>query len=47
MFGLDPIIPLNLLLNMKVKYLNTAENILSLEALKNMYHISATSLELD
>ena len=45
MFGRDPIVPLNLLLIPTVRYLGTNENILSLEALKNMYQLVASNLE--
>ena len=46
MFGSDPYIPLNSLLNPKVKYLGIEENTLSQEALKNIYHVVAANLEL-
>ena len=39
--------PLNSLIKTIVRYLDTDENILSLEALKNMYQLFATNLELD
>ena len=45
MFGRDPIVPLNLLLTPTVRYLGTDENILSLEALKNMYQLVVSNLE--
>ena len=45
MFGKDPIVPLNLLLSPTVRYLKTNDNILSLEALKNMYQLIACNLE--
>ena len=44
MFGKDPIV-LILLLMPTVRYLGTNENILSLEALKNMYQLIASNLE--
>ena len=44
-FGRDPIALLNSLLVPTVRYLVTDENILSLEALKNMYHLIASNLE--
>ena len=44
MFGRDPILPLNKLLQPKVRYLGNDENILSLEALKNIYELAATNL---
>ena len=46
MFGRDPILPLNTLLEPKVRYMGNDMNILSLEALKNMYEIAATSLKM-
>ena len=45
MFGRDPIVLLKLLLMPKVRYLETNENILSLEHIKNMYQIIPSSLE--
>ena len=45
MFGRDPIIPLDSLLAPTVRYLGTNENILSLEALNNMYQLVASNLE--
>ena len=44
--GRDPIIPLHSLFNPKVRYLDTLENILSLEALKSMYQVVVTNWEL-
>ena len=44
MFGRDPVLPLNTLLGPKVRYLETDLNVLSLEALKNMFEKSATNL---
>ena len=44
MFGTDPILPINKLLQPKVRYLGNDENILSLEALKNIYELAATNL---
>ena len=46
MFGRDPILPLNTLLEPKVRYLGNDINILSLEAMKNMFEIAATNLKL-
>ena len=46
MFGRDPILPLNTLLGTKVRYLGTDFNVLSLEALKNMFEIAATNLRI-
>ena len=37
MYGRDPLLPLNKLLQPKIRYLGNNENILSLEALKNIY----------
>ena len=45
MFGRDPILPLNKLLQPKVRYLGNDENILSLETLKNIYELAATNLQ--
>ena len=45
MFGRGPILPLNSLLSPKVRYLGNEINILSLEAMKNMYEIAATNLQ--
>ena len=39
MFGRDPVLPLNTLLGSKVRYLGNDLNILSLEAMKNMFEI--------
>ena len=46
MFGRDPVLPLNTLLEPKVRYLGNDINILSLEAMKNMFEITATNLKL-
>ena len=45
MFGRDPIVLLNSLLAPTVRYLGTNGNILSLEALNNMYQLIASNLE--
>ena len=45
MFGRDPLLPLTKLLKPKIKYLGNDENILSLEALKNMYQLVVTNLK--
>ena len=45
MFGRDPLLPLTKLLKPKIRYLGNDENILSLEALKNMYQLVVTSLK--
>ena len=44
MFGRDPLLPLTKLLKAKIRYLGNDENILSLEALKNMYQLVVTNL---
>ena len=46
MFGRDPILPLNTLLGSKVRYLGNDINILSLEAMKNMFEIATTNLKI-
>ena len=46
MFGRDPVLPLNTLLGPKMRCLGTDLNILSLEALKNMFEIAATDLKI-
>ena len=46
MFGRDPVLPLNTLLEPKVRYMGNEMNVLSLEALKNMYEIVATNLKM-
>ena len=45
MFGRDPVLPLNTLLSPKMRYLGNDINILSLEAMKNMFEIAATNLK--
>ena len=45
MFGRDPILPLNKLLEPKIRYLGNDENILSLETLKNVYELAVTNLK--
>ena len=42
----DPVLPLNTLLGPKMRYLGNDINILSLEAMKNMFEIAATNLKL-
>ena len=44
MFGRDPLLPLTKLLKPKIRYLGNDGNILSLEALKNMYQLVVTNL---
>ena len=46
MYGRDPLLPLKKLLQPKVRYLGNDENILSLEALKNIYQLVVTNLKL-
>ena len=43
MFGRDPVLPLNTLLGPKMRYLGNNLNILSLEAIKNMFDLAATN----
>ena len=46
MFGRDPVLPLNTLLGPKMRYLGNDINILSLEAMKNMFEIAVTNLKM-
>ena len=46
MFGRDPRLPLNTLLQPKIKYMGDEENILSLEALQRIYLLVAENLRL-
>ena len=46
MFGRDPVLPLNTLLGPKIRYLGNNINILSLEAMKNIFEIAATNLKM-
>ena len=46
MFGRDPVLPLNTLLGPKMRYLGNDMNILSLEAMKNMFKIAAMNLKI-
>ena len=46
MFGRDPVLPLNTLLEPKVRYMGNDINIISLEMMKNLYEIAATNLKL-
>ena len=46
MFGRDPLLPLNTLLQPKVRYLGNDINVLSLEVMKNMFKITAMNLKL-
>ena len=45
MFGRDPLLPLTKLLKPEIRYLGNDENILSLEALKNMHQLVVTNLK--
>ena len=44
MFGRDPVLPLNTLLEPKIRYMGNDINIISLETMKNLYEIVATNL---
>ena len=46
MFGRDPVLPLNTLLEPKIRYMGNDINILSLRAMKKLYEITATNLKL-
>ena len=46
MFGRDPRVPLNTLLEPKIRYMGTDENILSLETLQRIYHLVIENLRL-
>ena len=46
MFGREPVLPLNTLLEPKIRYMGNDINVLSLEARKNMFEIAATNLKL-
>ena len=46
MFGRDPVLPLNTLLEPKIRYLGNDNNVLSLEAMKNIFEITTTNLKL-
>ena len=46
MFGRDHVLPLNTLLELKIRYMGNDNNIISLEAMKNLYEITATNLKL-
>ena len=45
MFGRDAILPLSKLLQPQVRYLSSDENILSMQALKNIYEVIAQNLK--
>ena len=46
MFGRDPVLPLNTLLEPKIRYMGNDINIISLETMKHLYEIAATNLKL-
>ena len=46
MFGRDAILPLNKLIQPQIRYLGNDENILSMQALKNIYEVVAKNLKL-
>ena len=46
MFGRDPVLPLNTLLEPKIRYLGNDFNVLSFDAMKNKFKIAATNLKL-
>ena len=46
MFGRDPVLLLNTLLEPEIRYMGNEINILSLEAMKNMFEIAVTNLKL-
>ena len=46
MFGRDAILPLNKVIQSQVRYLGNDENILSMQALKNIYEVVAQNLKL-
>ena len=46
MFGRDPVLPLNTLLEPKIRYMGNDINIISLETMKNLYEATATNLRL-
>ena len=45
MFGREARIPLNTMLQSQIRYLGNDENILSIQALKNMYQLVAENLQ--
>ena len=47
MFGRNPVLPLNTLLEPKIRYMGNDINVLSQEAMKNIYEIAATNLKLE
>ena len=47
MFGRHPVLPLNTLLGPRMRYLGNDINVLSLEAMKNMFEVPATNLKME
>ena len=45
MFGRDPVLPLNTLLEPKIRYMGNDINIISLDTMKNLYEVADTSLK--
>lgn len=45
MFGRDPYVPLNTILEPKIRYMGNDEGIISLEAMKNIYQVVAENLK--
>ena len=45
MFGRDPVLPLNTLLELKIRYMGNDINIISLEAMKKLYEVAAANLK--
>ena len=46
MFGRDPVLPLNTLLQPKVRYMGSDKNLILLETMKNVYEVAATNLKI-
>ena len=46
MFGRDLVLPLNTLLEPKIRYMGNDINIISLETMKSLYEVAATNLKL-
>ena len=46
MFGRDPVLPLNTLLEPEIRYMGNDTNIVSLETMKNLYELTATNLKI-
>jgi len=45
MFGRDPLVPLNSLIEPKVRYMGNEENMISLDTMKKIYQVVATNLK--